>query len=313
MEAGGAAAFSQPARIHTDDNALVEFSSPRTLSRTAFDLSLLEAMENNRQTRLDILKPGNGDPALAAELDEVKKTSRRFIEARGQVFWSYIYQHRKQAPQASAARQRAAELNPADSMLKEFNAVDHARAFKLARSGQTTQAIALYQAMIQRVPGDEKAHYNLALVFRRMGNLPEALRHYREAVRWKPDYEIAVYNVGSVSEQMGDLETAQVFYRRALDLKPDLIFALDSLARFLATRKDSVAQVPGEAVRLAEKANRLTENKDPYVLETLGIAYEAAGQADEARGVLLQALDFAGAARDSRMMGRIDRRLKNIQ
>ena len=153
----------------------LNFSSPRALSRTAFDLPLLESMETYREARLDFLKPGSDDPALAAELSDVKKTSQRFIEARGQVFWSYIYQNRHQDAEAAAARRRAAELNPADGMLKEFNAADHGRAFKLARSGQLGKAIALYQTMIQRVPGDEKAHYNLALALRRMGNLPAAL------------------------------------------------------------------------------------------------------------------------------------------
>jgi spermidine synthase len=313
MDAKGAGEFSGSALVHTDDNALVEFSAPRSLSRTAFQLPLLEGMERHRQTDLDFLVPGSDDPALLAELKAVKETSKRYIEARGQVFWTYIHQHRKENQQAAVALKRAAQLNPGDSMLKEFNTGDHGRAFKLAKSGQMGQALALYQTMVQRVPGDEKAHYNLALAHRRMGNLPAALRHYKEAVHWKPDYTIAVYNVGSVAEQMGDMQTAQTSYRKALAQKPDLIFALDSLARLLATRRDIQEQTPGEAVQLAEKANQLTENKDPYVLETLGIAYEAAGRILEARGTLMQAMDFAKASKDGRMMGRIDKRLKNIQ
>ena len=71
-------------------------------------------------------------------------------------------------------------------------------------------------------------------------------------------------------------------------------------------------QDPGEAVRLAEKANRLTENKDPYILETLGMAFEASGRIEEAREALLQALDFARVAGDKRMMERIENRLKHI-
>jgi len=313
MNAEGAGAFSESALVHTDDNALVEFSAPRSLRRTTFQLPLLEGMERQRETDLDFLVPGSEDPAIMAELEVVKETSERYMEARGQVFWTYIYQHRNENKQAADALQRAAELNPADSMLKEFNAGDHARAFKLAKSGQMGQAVALYQTMVQRVPGDEKAHYNLALGHRRMGNLPAAMRHYQEAVRWKPDYDIAVYNVGSVAQQMGDFETAQASYRQALALRPDLIFALDSLARLLATHNDSIEQTPGEAIRLAQKANQLTENNDPYVLETLGIAYASAGRTAEARGTFTQALDFARAARDGRMMERIDKRLKNIR
>ena len=313
MDAKGAGVFSGSALVHTDDNALVEFSAPRSLSRTAFQLPLLEGMERHRQSDLDFLVPGSDDLALLAELEAVKETSERFIQARGQVFWTYIHRHRNENKQAAEALKRAAELNPSDSMLKEFNAGDHGRAFKLAKSGQMGPALALYQTMVQRVPGDEKAHYNLALAYRRMGNLPAALRHYKEAVRWKPDYTIAVYNVGRVAEQMGDFRTAHTSYRKALVQKPDLIYALDSLARLLATRGDIMEQTTGEAVHLAEKANELTENKDPYVLETLGIAYEAAGRMAEAKGTLMQAMDFARASRDGRTMERIDKRLNNIQ
>jgi tetratricopeptide (TPR) repeat protein len=313
MGVGGATAFSQSGRIHTDDNALVEFSSPRSLGRTAFQLPLLEAMELHRETDLDILIPGSDDPALAVELEAVKKKSRQFIEARGQVFRAYIYHHSDQPEKASAAMRKAAQLNPADTLLKEFNAADHSRAFNLARSGQMEKAIALYQTMIQRVPGDERAHYNLAHAYRKTGNLAAALHHYQEAIRWKADYTIAVYNAGRVSDQMGDLATAEKYYRRALALNPELILALDSLARLMAYRYRGDGQNPAEAVQFAEKANRLTGNKDPYLLETLGMAYEADDRPNEARGVFKQALGFARTSADKRMMKRLAKRLENIR
>ena len=229
------------------------------------------------------------------------------------MFWSYIYQNRHQVSEATAALENAAQLNPADTMLKEFNASDHARAYRLATSGRMDQAIALYRQMIQRVPGDEKAHYNLAHAYKQSGNLPAALHHYQEAVRWKPDYVIAVYNVGLVSEQLGDMDTAQASYRRALALKPDLILALDRLARLLYSGKGSVNQEPLAAIQLAEKANRLTGYKDPYLLETLGMAYAADGRLEDAGEIMQQALDAAGQAKNSRLVRRLNRRLESIR
>ena len=83
MGAKGAGGFSQSADIHTDDNALVEFAAPRALGRAAFQLPLLETMERYRETGIDFLKPGNDDPALAVELEAVKKNGRTVHPGQG--------------------------------------------------------------------------------------------------------------------------------------------------------------------------------------------------------------------------------------
>ena len=309
MGARGGENFSAPAVIHTDDNALVEFSAPRSLTRTTFQLPLLEAIEEHREADLEFLTVSKDDPLIAEELSRVKQTAERFIAARGQVFWAYILQNRNQAQKASEALQKANDLNPGDAMLKEFNAADHYRAFKLSKAGKMDQAISVYRTMVQRVPGDEKAHYNLALALKRMGNLNGALRHYKEAARLKPDYVIAVYNVGEVSQQLGDLDTAFSSYQKALKLKPDLIPALNSLSRLFAVGPDQSRRDPIKAVRLAEKANNLTNNQDPYLLETMGVAYAAAGRQADADVTFQQALSFAEKTGDRRLVQRLNTRL----
>jgi tetratricopeptide (TPR) repeat protein len=139
------------------------------------------------------------------------------------------------------------------------------------------------------------------------------LHHYREAVRWKPDYVIAVYNVGNVSERLGDMDTAQASYRHALALKPDLILALDRLARLLSSGKGSLKQDPQEAIQLAEKANRLTAYKDPYLLETLGMAYAADGRLGDAGKRLQQAVNAASRSGNNRLAGQLNHRLETIR
>jgi len=313
MGARGVENFSATATIHTDDNALVEFSAPRALTRTVLQLPLVEAIEKNREVDLDFLTVSDGDTVLSEELDAVKKTAEQFITARGHVFQAYSLYNRNQAVDAFVELQKAAALNPSDAMLKEFNAVDHQRAFNLAREGKIDEAAALYQEMIRRVPGDERAHYNLALALKLQGNLEAALGHYREAVRLKPDYIIAVYNVGEISEQMGDLDTAFSSYRRALALNPDLIPALNSLARLLAMHPDTNRRNPQESVRLAEKACRLTGSRDPYMLETLSVAYETAGRSEDACITARQALALSRNAGNTRLIQRLNDRREHLQ
>lgn len=310
MGARGVENFSAPAVIHTDDNALVEFSAPRSLTRTTFQLPLLEDIEKYREADLGFLTVSEDDPEITEELATVKQTAERFIAARGQVFLAYILKKRNQVQKASEALQKANALNPSDPMLKEFNAEDHYRAFKLAKAGKMSQAAAVYRTMVQRVPGDEKAHYNLALALKRMGNLNGALRHYKEAARLKPDYVIAVYNVGEVSQQLGDLDTAFSSYQKALKLKPDMIPALNSLARLFAAGPDQDRRNPTKAVRLAEKANHLTNNQDPYLLETMGVAYTAAGRQADADATFQKAFSIAEKTGDRQLVQQLKARLK---
>ena len=300
--------FSAEGILHTDDNALVEFSAPRALTRTLLEIPLVRAIEDHREADLDFLRTSGDDPSVTAELAAVKDTARRFIAARGHVFQTHILQDEKRPEEARAQLQQAAALNPGDAMLKAFNADDHGRAVKLARAGRLNQAETLYKAMLRRVPGDEKAHYNLALVYKLQGRLPDALAHYQQAVRFKPDYTVAVFNVGEVSETMGDIAGAADAYRRALMLNPEMTQALNNLSRLLVAGPDTPLWNPEEAVRLSEKASRIAGSENPYLLETLGRAYAAAGRLNDARRTNRQALGFAEKTGDRRLVERLTRR-----
>jgi len=54
------------------------------------------------------------------------------------------------------------------------------------------------------------------------------------------------------------------------------------LAWILATSRASDAATRAEAVNLAKRAVALTDRPDPAVLDTLAVAYSAAGQFDDA-------------------------------
>ena len=310
MGTDGAMRFSQGAPIHTDDNALVEFSAPQAMTREIYQWPLVEAIEQYREADLSFLTSSTQD---ADSLTVIKTEATRFIEARGHIFQGYVYTSQGLRDKAIGEFRKTAALNPTDVLLKELNAADHHRAFKLAQAGKMDQAISLYRTMVQRVPGDEKAHYNLALALKLHGQLHAALRHYREAARLKPDYVIAVYNVGEVSEQLGDLDAAFSAYQKALKLKPELIPALNSLSRLFAVGSDPGRRDPIKAVHLAEKANKLTDHQDPYLLETLSVAYEAAGRQADAASIVRQAMSLARKAGNNRLVQRLKSRLEHLK
>jgi len=307
MAKDGVQRFSQSGLIHTDNNSIVEFSAPRALTRTGFQWPLIEAIEKSRDPDLSFLQTMQTGPEHQAALKLAKITSVNFIRARGHVFQYHILRNKNQTAAADQEILKAVALNPADNMLKELNAKGHREAYYLARSGKDRQAMAMYRQMISRIPGDEKAHFNLGLLLKKHGNLKAALEQFRQAVLYKPTYFTALYNVGELSGQLGDLDSAFTAYEQALDINPELIPALASLSRLLSIGPDIARRDPERALRLAQKSNDLTNNQDPYLLETLSLAYHAAGHPEMALATTEKALGFARITGDRLLVKRLER------
>jgi spermidine synthase len=302
--------FSKGARIHTDDNALVEFSAPRALTRNSYDWELIEAVEDSRDGDLSFLKVfENGDDEGLAV---IKEQAKRFAEARGHVFKAHISINLGEKDQAAQELLKAASLNPLDKMLKEFNNANHTKAFYLAKQGQEGKAIALYKDMIDTLPIDERAHYNLATLLTRQEDFSTALYHFQEAVRLKPDYKDALYMVGALSERFDNMAEAVKHYQKVLKLDPDMIPALHNLALLLASNKEQALKDTAEAVLLAERACELMKYQDPYLLETLTIAYAADGRFKDAYDVAKQALELAQKNGNHQMANSMNRRMEQI-
>lgn len=307
MAKEGVQQFSQAGLIHTDNNSIVEFSAPRALTRTGFQWPLIEALERSRDPDVSFLQTMQTDTESLAAISLAKSTSVNFIRARGHVFQYHILRQKNQTAAADQEVLKAVVLNPADNMLKELNAKGHREAFYLARSGNDRQAIAMYQQMISRIPGDEKAHFNLGLLMKKQGKLRTALEHFRQAVLYKPTYYTALYNVGEISGQLGDFNSAFTAYEQALDINSELIPAMANLSRLLSVGPDDARRDPERALGLAENANDLTNNQDPYLLETLSLAYNAAGRLEMALVTTEKALGFARNGGDRRLIERLER------
>ena len=305
----GIQTFINKAGIHTDDNALVEFSAPRALTRNAYDWTLINAIEESRDSNLSFLRASEGSMTNAsAQIEKAKN----YAQARGHVFKGHIHINENNEKLAAEELSMAASLNPRDKMLREFNAPKHKQAFYLAKKGLEDQAIALYRNMLEILPIDEKAHYNLATVFKKQGNFPAALSHYREAANLKPDYINALYNVGEISERLKDNTEAVRSYQTVLNIKPDMIPALNNLAILLASDKVPAFRNISEAIHLAERACEITNYQDSYLLNTLSITYASGGRFKEAVNLGKKALQLARDNGNHQLVGSIKRHLKHV-
>jgi tetratricopeptide (TPR) repeat protein len=120
-----------------------------------------------------------------------------------------------------------------------------------------------------------KTHYHLAQALAQKGRISEAVEHLEEAIR--------------------------------LDSK--WTAPLNSLAWFLAARKDAVFYDPHKAVQLAQQACELTGYKNAGLLDTLAVAYAAESKFPEAVDAAQKALKIAQSDGNKQIIDQIQQRL----
>ena len=86
--------------------------------------------------------------------------------------------------------------------------------------------------------------------------------------------------------------------------------ALNTLAWILATTDDDAICNAHEAVRLAEKACKLTDHKSPSAMDTLAAALSAYGDFERAIEAAKQASDIAESVGQNKLADEIRERLK---
>ena len=170
----------------------------------------------------------------------------------------------------------------------------------LAMDKRLPEAESHLNAALDIKPLDPDAHRSLGGILLRAGRVREAIAQLREAQRIEPALETQLQLAG-VLRGTGQARDALAEYRQIIASKPDCAEALNNLAWLLATAADAGLRDGAEAVRLAERANRLAQGKDVIPLGTLAAAYAESGRFEEAVTTARKGLDLATAAGDARM------------
>jgi protein O-GlcNAc transferase len=150
-----------------------------------------------------------------------------------------------------------------------------------------------FQKVVELMPNDAEAHYNLGVILKSKGQLNQAATSYQRAITLKPEYAEAHSNLGNTLKDLGQLKDALASYRRALKLKPGSADTHNNLGTAL---KD-----------LGQLNDALTSYRQAIALQpdfawahyNLGNAQKQLGQLDEAlhsyrRAITLKP-DFADA------------------
>jgi tetratricopeptide (TPR) repeat protein len=93
-----------------------------------------------------------------------------------------------------------------------------------------TQAIAVYQKVLEMDPNHAAAHINLGTLFYNRQDYLLAERHYRAALEIDHRYALAYFDLGNVLDETGRVQEAIETYKTALQLAPTYADAHYNLA-----------------------------------------------------------------------------------
>lgn len=225
------------------------------------------------------------------------------------------------------------------------NAVAHVNLGTAYESeGRREAALKEYHTALAINPSLSQAHNNLANLLDEGGQPETALEHYREAVRLKPRAALGHANLGTLLSRLGRFDEARAefveaarlapldprpFYLlgkawlrkgrpaqalssfdEALRRAPNDVQALTYAARVSAASLETQTRNGQRAVAYAERAATLTGAVQPFILDTLAMAYAEAGLFDKAREVIQRAIELSKAAGDNQAVNEMQQRLR---
>lgn len=186
-----------------------------------------------------------------------------------------VYTETQQPDLAQADYSAALKLDP-----KNATALNN-RGALLAAKKDYEKAVADFSAAIKLTPNFAQAYNNRGSVYVEQKKLDEALADFDAAIKHDAEDARALYNRANLWEAKGDLPKAIADYQAAIKLRPNHSRAYNNLAWIYATHPTDIRN-GAEAVKLAEKAATLTQEKDVETLDTLAAAYAEAGEWDKA-------------------------------
>jgi tetratricopeptide (TPR) repeat protein len=178
------------------------------------------------------------------------------------------------------------------------------------QAGKMTDAIWHYEQELQIQPDSAKTHKNLGTALVQVGRIQDGTNHFEQALRIKPDDDETHFYLGLALSQLGKTPAAMEHYEQVLRIKPDHAEAENNLAWLLATVPSARGGDPVRAVTLAQQACQRTGNRLVPYLDTLAVAYAAAGRFDDATTTAERAIELARSNGQARLINELSGRLE---
>ena len=182
-------------------------------------------------------------------------------------------------------------------------------AIALGMQKKYDEAIEHLAKVLQLNPAYPEAHNKMGLALMAVGKNDEAIKYLNEGLKINKDQETYA-NLGSAYIQVGKYDLAIENLTKAIELKPDNIDVLNKLAWLFAVVDNTTIHNAPKAVEFAQRGCELTGYKDPMLLDTLAVAYAAAGRFDEAKATAERALNIAKETGRENLAAEIQKRIK---
>jgi len=137
------------------------------------------------------------------------------------------------------------------------------------------------------------AYHALGVMMNKQGKIEEAVKLYEQCVALKPSKSLAVEDLTGYYLGNRRFSDAIRILQLAVEKSPNNVMVLNTLAKLLATCRDSNLRNGKAAVALALKAAELTHNQEPSVLATLAAAYAETGDFTQAAEIARKAAQRA--------------------
>jgi len=148
--------------------------------------------------------------------------------------------------------------------------------------GKVDEGLSQMKMALRLNPENIEEQRKFADTLIKMGKAREAIPYCEAVVAAEPGDAHARFALGSACLANNRLEQAAASFREALRLAPDIPQCMNALAWIYATGAKAKIRNGAEAVRLAEKACKITKRQNTEMLDTLAAAYAETGRFDEA-------------------------------
>jgi arylsulfatase A-like enzyme/Flp pilus assembly protein TadD len=168
-----------------------------------------------------------------------------------------------------------------------------------AKREEYVAAIGYFEKVLELQPEGPllyETYNSLGTVLAAENEVDEAIRYYERSLKLRYDRPLLLDNLARLYFRRRQLEQAYVCWEDSFHLDADRPEVLNNLAWLKSVYEDKPFYDPNEAVGLARRACELTEYKHHQMLDTLSVAYAAAGRFDEAVKAAEQALKLALSA-----------------
>lgn len=183
----------------------------------------------------------------------------------------------------------------------------------LSEAGRPDEAETHLREAIRLKPRSWQAHINLATALVKLGRTDEASTHYQHAAKLAPGDPRPPYATARAWLRLGQTTQSILSFQQALRLDPNHLPSLVHLARTLASHPDPGLRDGPQAVILAERAARLSQASDAFVLDTLAMALAETKNFPAARDTLLRAIEMERVQPDPQTLVELEARLSLYQ